>query len=465
MHIFFEGVSERWGWSWGHLHQDVSYGRGRKLACLQDKRAQDDELLRVKPGTGTMSWGCRSATGPGRATEDGELLRGKAWDPGTVEAPSCRNAVLRTMIHAADNWKLSRPLAEACLPDVKRLCKGVSGGSGKVHECLRRKEAELSAECKEAEKKAEAAEAEDIRLKPELERVCSEAITVHCKDVAPGGGRVINCLIEKASTEPTFPIPCGKRMKNLLDRGMVRLAFNPRVKGACKAVLDEHCSGDSMVTQENSPGLQCLMDHELPVQCQNEVGRNVALALRMYSFNRQLTSVCNNDATQLCGVDNSTIPYSKFGSISECLLRASDRLSGGCWRLVTMPLKVVTPQESVLGAQLMLEKMQSKINEQQNSISDMAQELSRANRAKGDTKQIEQNQELVEAVDNLTNELRASKNQKKSFMVLEGWPAVIAVCSVGIVLAVAGFVGFQKYGASSSAESQSGKGIVYVDKS
>eukprot|EP00854_Cymbomonas_tetramitiformis_P007173 gene7173-8552_t len=105
------------------------------------------------------------------------------------------------MIHAADNWKLSRPLAEACLPDVKRLCKGVSGGSGKVHECLRRKEAELSAECKEAEKKAEAAEAEDIRLKPELERVCSEAITVHCKDVAPGGGRVINCLIEKASTE------------------------------------------------------------------------------------------------------------------------------------------------------------------------------------------------------------------------------------------------------------------------
>lgn len=46
---------------------------------------------------------------------------------------------------------------QACQPDIAKLCKDVPRGAGRLAECLRSHEAQLSAECKEALNKKPAA--------------------------------------------------------------------------------------------------------------------------------------------------------------------------------------------------------------------------------------------------------------------------------------------------------------------
>jgi hypothetical protein len=42
----------------------------------------------------------------------------------------------------------------ACKPDVERLCKGIQPGGGKIIECLKKQEKQISVGCAQAVKKA-----------------------------------------------------------------------------------------------------------------------------------------------------------------------------------------------------------------------------------------------------------------------------------------------------------------------
>ena len=74
-----------------------------------------------------------------------------------------------------------------CVADAKKLCKDVQPGEGRVAQCMKEHEKELSPGCKEnirkmKEKTKEVAEA----CKGDAEKVC--------KDVKPGEGRILRCL-------------------------------------------------------------------------------------------------------------------------------------------------------------------------------------------------------------------------------------------------------------------------------
>ena len=75
----------------------------------------------------------------------------------------------------------------ACKADVEKFCKDVKKGGGRIIKCMRQHEKELSQACKD-----EIAAARE--KEKEFQRSCRADEAKFCKDVRPGGGRIIRCL-------------------------------------------------------------------------------------------------------------------------------------------------------------------------------------------------------------------------------------------------------------------------------
>lgn len=106
----------------------------------------------------------------------------------------------------------------ACKSDVQKLCKGVEPGGGRIAACLKQHEAELSAECKKRIAEAR----EEGR---EIAQACKGDAQALCKDVQPGQGRVMRCLVDHKDklsaacqqelAEAESRHPCMKDMERL----------------------------------------------------------------------------------------------------------------------------------------------------------------------------------------------------------------------------------------------------------
>ena len=82
----------------------------------------------------------------------------------------------------------SRPCAE----DVEKFCKDVQPGGGRLVECLKQHEKELSGPCKQRMEEAR-------ETATEVHQACVDDVHKFCGDVTPGKGRVARCLKEHAS--------------------------------------------------------------------------------------------------------------------------------------------------------------------------------------------------------------------------------------------------------------------------
>ena len=76
-----------------------------------------------------------------------------------------------------------------CAADVAKFCKDVQPGGGRIAKCLKEHEKELSATCKQHN-------AESKRHWKETTQACHDDVLKFCKDVKPGGGRIVQCLKE-----------------------------------------------------------------------------------------------------------------------------------------------------------------------------------------------------------------------------------------------------------------------------
>ncbi len=74
-----------------------------------------------------------------------------------------------------------------CADDAARLCKGVHPGEGRIVNCLKEHKDQLSPACEENIARAK----EEIK---EAKEACHDDIQTLCKDVKPGGGRIVQCL-------------------------------------------------------------------------------------------------------------------------------------------------------------------------------------------------------------------------------------------------------------------------------
>ena len=76
-----------------------------------------------------------------------------------------------------------------CADDIEKYCKEIKPGGGRILNCLKTREAELSVSCRGKIRELQG-------IITACEQACSGDIAQFCKDIQPGGGRIIKCLRE-----------------------------------------------------------------------------------------------------------------------------------------------------------------------------------------------------------------------------------------------------------------------------
>lgn len=76
-----------------------------------------------------------------------------------------------------------------CAEDIAKFCKDVQPGGGRLVKCMREHEKDLSPACQQQIREAQ-------RQWQEVAQACRDDALRFCKDVKPGGGRLIRCLKE-----------------------------------------------------------------------------------------------------------------------------------------------------------------------------------------------------------------------------------------------------------------------------
>jgi len=76
-----------------------------------------------------------------------------------------------------------------CAEEIAKYCKGVKPGGGRILNCLDDHQKDLSVSCKQ---KLE----ESKKRLMEAQQACTGDMEKFCKDVQPGGGRILKCLRE-----------------------------------------------------------------------------------------------------------------------------------------------------------------------------------------------------------------------------------------------------------------------------
>ncbi len=74
-----------------------------------------------------------------------------------------------------------------CADEIENFCRDVKPGEGRLLQCLREHDSQLSAACRYKL-------AATTRRVEEARQVCGDDLRKFCAEVAPGGGRLLKCL-------------------------------------------------------------------------------------------------------------------------------------------------------------------------------------------------------------------------------------------------------------------------------
>ncbi|CAK0775115.1 Cysteine rich repeat-containing protein [uncultured Gammaproteobacteria bacterium] len=94
-------------------------------------------------------------------------------------------AVIALGLLAGSAWAQMAEVSPACVADVKKFCTAVKPGQGKMTECLKKNEEQLTPECKITV----AAGRANIPPSP-----CKTDIERLCPTIEPGNGAIAACL-------------------------------------------------------------------------------------------------------------------------------------------------------------------------------------------------------------------------------------------------------------------------------
>jgi len=138
---------------------------------------------------------------------------------------------------------------DECAGDMKKFCGNVPGGDARIARCLKEHEAKLSPECR--------ARAKGLKELMGRGNPCYGDQEEFCGDVVPGQGRILECMLEY---RPDLSDGCNAYIEDTLLQ--LKRKVTEHVKGvmdACRGDIQKHCSG-------LPPGLKrlenCLNEHE-----------------------------------------------------------------------------------------------------------------------------------------------------------------------------------------------------------
>ncbi len=121
------------------------------------------------------------------------LLAGLSFGPASAQANIGKALLDKLTVRVTK-------LENACAADIRKYCKDVTPGEGRVIYCMQAHEDKISAKCAFAlEETAERAQAASDLLRDGV-LACKAEITGVCGKVQPGQGRMAACLIANKAT-------------------------------------------------------------------------------------------------------------------------------------------------------------------------------------------------------------------------------------------------------------------------
>lgn len=151
----------------------------------------------------------------------------------------CQTDILRKQMQRVADIRNDPDAYGACKEDIAQFCPGVkSEGVGGVHKCLQKHMDELSESCKSTEISLMIMKTRDVRLNPGMMRNCKVERQSYCKDLLPGSGRIIDCLI-KHMHKMDFGGPCRARMEDEQALRATSIVFIPSLLRACRNDYDK----------------------------------------------------------------------------------------------------------------------------------------------------------------------------------------------------------------------------------
>ncbi|GBF94315.1 hypothetical protein Rsub_06937 [Raphidocelis subcapitata] len=335
-------------WEVATLCADVQHGRARVMRCLQDKLQHEDMSSECKAEVTRdvnraahdyrLNWRLKKACEEDIGAHCGGLCHTNSSQPcgglvlhclsdkkDKITSTACQEEVFYYQLMEVTDFRNDVILAEACRGDVDKYCGQVEPGEGRVHACLRHQMNFLSPACAAEESKLASKEARDIRLKPKLAKACGAERATFCRDVPPGQGRVIKCLLEGMS-DPRFGAECRTALEGREDAVAGETRYEEFVRDACADDVGALCPGAKLQLRSTVASIKCLLEQfdAASALCQDEMSRMVRYALWDYSANPHLTDVCDADLASLCPKNAAARPGGAFtiGAAGRCLSRA-----------------------------------------------------------------------------------------------------------------------------------------------
>ncbi len=100
-------------------------------------------------------------------------------------------------INASAGENLVQSVANGCKVELENYCKNVTPGEGRILACLYAYSDKLSPKCEYALYDAAAQLERAVAALSYVANECDEDLDQYCSAVAPGGGRLLDCLNKK----------------------------------------------------------------------------------------------------------------------------------------------------------------------------------------------------------------------------------------------------------------------------
>eukprot|EP00899_Mesostigma_viride_P006852 jgi/Mesvir1/16168/Mv08435-RA.1 len=356
----------------------VPHGHARVIQCLRDhvhevdmateckneikrdeQRAAEDYRLNYRLNRACdadIDLLCADACSPfmGQAC-GGVVLACLIAKQANVTSEACKKEVFEVEKMQVDDFRNNAILREACKEDYETFCSDVAPGEGLGHKCLREHRADLSEKCRLEEDKLAVVQYSDVRLQPQLHKLCSTELNTFCKDVVPGQGRQFACLLHHIN-DVEFSSACAAEVRAKEDRRASNYKLDAGVSTACKKDVAKLCSIEDEETDgDHADVMMCLVDNSANVEepCAKEMGRAVKAALWQYRKRHPLTFVCDNDFEEYCK-DLGKPGYRLTASIvaGPCLTKRftdGESLNEQCKTLVGVTASSEIPDSSTTG--------------------------------------------------------------------------------------------------------------------
>ncbi|XP_054162657.1 Golgi apparatus protein 1-like [Oppia nitens] len=275
----------------------------------------------------------------------------------------CRVEMLSHRRNLMDNYNLTPDLVSACDNDIQEFCSGLEKG-GKTLHCLMKhtkrsrgkgmKRGQITSQCRRSleDLLKETNVAEDWRVDPVLQESCQASVELVCKDIEPGEGRVMACLLDHMNSKDISD-DCRQNLHQIqyfmvrqfeLDAPIYKSCHTDAVK-YCHAKRDWIIKPSAMDLERGPSVLSCLYRYayhpndktRLTPQCVFDIRRVMRQRAQSVDLMPDIEEPCIQDLSHYCSGQfdgQQEDDVLKNGYETECLQQNYENLEPKCQQAI-----------------------------------------------------------------------------------------------------------------------------------